>query len=119
MDQHNVEHVQRPRRSQDDTLFASLIYVGGFFAPIIAPLIIWLIKRDDSTFVDQAGKDYFNYIISYTIWSFVGLALCLILIGFVILPILSIVAFVFHIVAIFKLAKGEPYLIPLSLRIFK
>ncbi|WP_439332994.1 DUF4870 domain-containing protein, partial [Staphylococcus chromogenes] len=67
---------------------AVLIYVTSFFTSIIGPLLIWLIKRDTSRFVDISGKNYFNFIISYSIWSIIASLLMFVLIGFVILPII-------------------------------
>lgn len=104
--------------SDDERLMAVLIYVTGLFTTFIGPLIIWLLKRDDSRFVDIAGKNYINYILSYMIWSAIGLITLLLLIGFVILPVLGLLSFIFHIVAIVKAYKGEDYLIPLSIRFF-
>lgn len=39
----------------DARLMATLIYVLSFFTSLIAPLIIWLIKRDESPFVKYYG----------------------------------------------------------------
>ncbi|MDT3973505.1 DUF4870 domain-containing protein, partial [Staphylococcus saprophyticus] len=86
---------------------------------LIAPLIIWLIKREDSPFVDRAGKNYFNFLLSYVIWSIIGTITMLILIGFVLLPIIVILNFIFTIVAAVKAYNGEDYLPPLSIRFFK
>ncbi|UXR78029.1 MULTISPECIES: DUF4870 domain-containing protein [unclassified Staphylococcus] len=105
--------------SDDEKLMAFLIYATSFFTTIIGPLVIWLLKRDDSKFVDTTGKNYLNFILSYTIWGIAGTVLLLILVGFIILPILAILAFVFQIVALIKAYQGEDYLPPLSIRFFK
>ncbi|MDO5375380.1 MAG: DUF4870 domain-containing protein [Staphylococcus rostri] len=104
--------------SDDEKLMAVLIYVTSFFTTFIGPLIIWLIKRDDSRFVDVTGKNYINFILSYTIWSAIGVVTLLILVGFIILPVLALLSFIFHIVAIVKAYHGEDYLPPLSIRFF-
>ncbi|UXV31793.1 DUF4870 domain-containing protein [Mammaliicoccus sciuri] len=93
-----------------------LIYLTSFFASFFAPLIIWLIKRENSPFVDRIGKDYLNFFISYTIWGFVATLLCLILVGFILLAIL---AFVFTVIGAIKAYNGETYLPPLSIRMIK
>ncbi|RIP37444.1 DUF4870 domain-containing protein [Staphylococcus gallinarum] len=103
----------------DARLMAMLIYVLSFFTSIIGPLIIWLIKRDESPFVDRAGKNYFNFYLSYFIWTIVATVLLLVLIGFIILPILAILMIVFTIIAAVKSYNGEDYLAPLSIRFFK
>ncbi|GGI32146.1 DUF4870 domain-containing protein [Staphylococcus chromogenes] len=113
----NTPHINVP--TDDERLMAVLIYVTSFFTSIIGPLLIWLIKRDTSRFVDISGKNYFNFIISYSIWSIVASLLMFVLIGFVILPIVLLLSFIFHIVAIIKAYNGEDYLPPLSIRFFK
>lgn len=89
------------------------------FHYILAPLVIWLIKREDSAFVDRAGKNYFNFLISYVIWLTVSTILMFILIGFILFPIFAILNFIFTIVAAVKAYNGEDYLPPLSIRFFK
>ncbi|MCD8904800.1 DUF4870 domain-containing protein [Staphylococcus chromogenes] len=113
----NTPHINVP--TDDERLMAVLIYVTSFFTSIIGPLLIWLIKRDTSRFVDISGKNYFNFIISYSIWSIAASLLMFVLIGFVILPIVLLLSFIFHIVAIIKAYNGEDYLPPLSIRFFK
>lgn len=113
----NTPHINVP--TDDERLMAVLIYVTSFFTSIIGPLLKWLIKRDTSRFVDISGKNYFNFIISYSIWSIAASLLMFVLIGFVILPIVLLLSFIFHIVAIIKAYNGEDYLPPLSIRFFK
>lgn len=103
----------------DARLMATLIYVLSFFTSLIAPLIIWLIKRDESPFVDRAGKNYLNFLLSYLIWVTVATIAIFIIIGIIILPILVLLNFIFTIVAAVKAYNGEDYLPPLSIRFFK
>ena len=51
-----------------DKLWAMAIYLSSFFFVLIGPLVIWLIKKNDSDFIDYHGKEYFNFLISYTIY---------------------------------------------------
>lgn len=116
-----IEHtkVYQQFPTEDARLFACLIYILSFFTAIIGPLIIWLIKGSESYFVNQTAKNYFNFFISYTIWTIISLFLFLVLIGMIILPILGILIIVFSVVAAVKVYNGEDYLIPLSIRFFK
>ncbi|PTI73491.1 DUF4870 domain-containing protein, partial [Staphylococcus xylosus] len=90
----------------DARLMATLIYVLSFFTSLIAPLIIWLIKRDESPFVDRAGKNYLNFLLSYLIWITVASIAIFIIIGIIILPILLLLNFIFTIVAAVKAYNG-------------
>lgn len=105
--------------SKDEKLLASLIYISSFFTVFIGPLIIWLIKKDDSPFVDYHGKEYFNFLISYSVYSLVSVLLMIILIGLVTIWLVGIYAFVFTIIAAVKAYGGEPYKIPLVFRLIR
>ncbi|WP_163970239.1 DUF4870 domain-containing protein [Oceanobacillus halotolerans] len=105
--------------SNDERLFAMLIYLVSLFFPILGPLLIWLLKRDQSDFVDYHGKEYFNFFISFTIYSIVSGILVLVLIGFVLLFVVGILAFIFTLIALFKAYGGERYQIPLVIRFIK
>ncbi|MBC5636848.1 DUF4870 domain-containing protein [Ornithinibacillus sp. BX22] len=102
--------------TEDDRLFAMLLYVLSFPFPVLGPLLIWLIKRDSSDFVDYHGKEYFNFIISFTIYSIVSSILMIILIGFLLIVVVGIVWFILTIVAAVKAYQGETYRIPLVIR---
>lgn len=105
--------------NQDERLFAAGIYVLSIFFPVIAPLVIWLIKKDESSFIDYHGREYFNFLISYTVYFFVSGILTLILIGFVALAILGVMLFVFTIIAAIKAFEGNEYRFPLIFRLIK
>lgn len=105
--------------SDEDRLLAMLIYVLSFFTTIIGPLIIWLIKRNDSAFIDHHGKEYFNFIISYLVYGVIAGMTTVILIGIILVPIVAIGAFVFTIIAAIKAYGGETYRIPFIFRIIQ
>ncbi|HCY9274530.1 TPA: DUF4870 domain-containing protein [Staphylococcus aureus] len=132
----DVTNHQPNRKSNDENIMAMLIYLLSLFTSIIGPLIIWLLKKDESKLVDRAGKNYLNYTISYIIWSivlvvitFIGVFLIatdidfIIIIGFIITFIgilsifaFSILSFVFTIIECVKYYNGQEYVIPLTIR---
>lgn len=105
--------------NNDERLMAMLIYLISIATSIIGPLIIWLIKREDSDFVDYHGKEYFNMVISYFIYGVIAFILSFILIGFVLYPILAIALLIFTIIAAVKAYQGERYQIPFIFRFIK
>ena len=96
--------------------FAGLIIPLG---NIIAPLVFWLIKREESAFVDDQGKESLNFQISLTIYFLVAGMLVWLLIGFVLLPIVGIFGIVFVVIAAVKANRGEKYRYPLCIRFIK
>jgi uncharacterized Tic20 family protein len=108
-----------------DNSLAVVMHLLGFagfvfpFGNIIAPLILWLIKRSESPLLDRTGKEVVNYQISYTIYAAVAGLLCFVLVGLLILPVLFIVWVVFMIVAAVKTGNGEEYRYPGSIRLLQ
>lgn len=105
--------------NSDERLFAMLIYLVSFFVPIVGPLIIWIIKRDESEFIDYHGKEYFNFFISFAIYGFVSGVLVLVLIGILLAAVVGITGFILTIIAAIKAYNGERYRIPLVIRFIK
>lgn len=105
--------------SHDERLLAAAIYVSSFFTTILGPLIIWLLKKNESSFIDYHGKEYFNFIISYLIYSLISGILVIIFIGIIALWIVGVLAFIFTIVAAIKAYEGKEYAIPLVFRIIR
>ncbi len=93
--------------------------IGIPFGNIIGPLVIWLIKREEFSFVDAHGKESLNFQISLTIYSLVAFLLCFAFIGFILLPAVLIFGLCFVIVATVKANGGEEYRYPLTIRFIK
>ena len=95
----------------------------GFFVPagghILAPLIVWLMKRADSTEVDAHGKESLNFQLSMLIYSIIAGLLMFLLIGFVLLPLLHVLNLVFVIIASLRASEGTLYRYPLTIRFLK
>ena len=111
-------------RSEDRTwaLVAHLSAFAGHlfpFAHVIAPLVIWLVRRDTSAFVDDQGKEAVNSQITFTIYFAVAGVLCFVLIGIPLLIGLYLANFVFVIVAAMAAYDGKTYRYPFILRLVK
>ena len=100
-------------------LSALSIYAGIPLGNIIAPLIIWLIRRDEFPFVDEQGKEAVNFQILMTIYGIIAGLLCFIMIGFVLLPALLVANIILLIIATVKTNKGEGYRYPWTIRFIK
>jgi uncharacterized Tic20 family protein len=105
--------------------WAMLCHIGAFagyiipFGHIIAPLIIWLIKKDESPLVADQGKESLNFQISITIYAIVALLLTLILIGYILFVAIMIFDLVMVIIAAVRANSGEKYRYPLCIRLIK
>jgi uncharacterized Tic20 family protein len=95
---------------------ASLIVVVPL-AGIWVPLILWLAKRKEFAFVDRSGKEALNFQITCVIYSLIAGLLCLVFIGFILLPIVVLFWFIFTIIGTVRAANGDDYRYPLTLRL--
>ena len=110
---------QAPLSESDERLYASLSSAGNIIFPLIAPLIVWLIFRERSAFVDAEGKKALNFGILAVIVYIVGAVLALIIIGVFISLAMFVVAVIFGIQAAIKNNKGESYKYPFTLNLVK
>ena len=119
------QNIQAPL-TQDEKTFGMLVHLTALaqfiiptFGNIIGPLVIWLIKKDQSAWVDKQGKEALNFQISITIYTFVSFILAFILIGIPLLIAIGIFWLVMVIIASIKANEGEDYRYPLSIRFIK
>ena len=83
---------------------------------VVPPLIVWLLKRDESPEIDAHGKEALNFQISMLIYNVIAGVFCLVLIGFLILPILWVLNALFVIIAAIKASDGQLYRYPMTIR---
>ena len=84
------------------------------FVGIVAPLVLWLIKRDTSPYLDAVGKEVINFQINLGIAVAIGLVLC-------VFPgiAVSIAGLVMVIIGAVKTHQGEFYRFPWIIRLIK
>ncbi|HOJ84502.1 MAG TPA: DUF4870 domain-containing protein [Bacillota bacterium] len=102
-------------------LLALAVFILPSFGNIIGPLIIWLIKKDESAFVDKNGKESLNFQISVTIYMIAAVILTVLSLGILfLLPVaVSIVWLVYVVIATVKVSNGEDYSYPMTIRFIK
>lgn len=92
--------------------------VAAWFAMgFLAPLIIMLVKGNESAFVRRHAVESLNFQISLLIYLVISIILAFVLIGFFLLAAVGIFALVVIILATIKAANGEEYRYPLCIRL--
>lgn len=64
--------------TRDERTYALLIHLSTFLFPLTGPLVLWLIRRHDSPFIDDHGKEAVNFHI-----TLIGAAIALAVLSFV------------------------------------
>jgi hypothetical protein len=85
----------------------------------VAPLVIWLIKRDEDAFVEYHSREALNFQLTLIIYFIASVLLMFVLIGFLLILVVGVFAFVAMIVAGVKAAGGEFFRYPLNIRFVK
>jgi uncharacterized Tic20 family protein len=102
--------------TSDERTLAILSHVLTIFFWIFPPLIIYLIKKDESQFVAAHAKESLNFQITAGIAYIV---LCITVIGIFLLWIAIILVLVLVIVATVKASESKLYRYPFTLRLIK
>jgi uncharacterized Tic20 family protein len=112
--------------NKDARMWAMICHLTGLAAivipvvgNIVAPLIIWQIKKDDYPFVDEQGKEAVNFQISMSIYALICIPLFFICVGPFLLAAVGIVDLVFLLIAAVKANGGQHYRYPLTIRFIK
>lgn len=103
----------------DERMYALFAHLGGIFFSFLVPLIIWMMFRERSRFVDSQGKEALNFQITLAIAYVVGLITSVIFIGFFIIIAAGIYALVCGIMAALAVNRGEDYRYPWAFRFIK
>jgi len=110
--------------SDETRMWATLAHLGTFLIafgvpPFLAPLIVYLAKKDDHPFIKSNALESLNFQISMMIWYAIGALLLFVFVGFVVLPALIVFGVVMVIVGSVRAWSGTMYRYPLSLRFVK
>ncbi len=111
--------------SKDEKTWGMLSHLSVFvglvipFGNIIAPLVIWLMKKDEEnmSFVEDQAKEVLNFQIATTIYAIVGFILMFVVIGVFILGALAVFWLIVTIIGALKANEGVAYRYPMSIRL--
>ena len=109
----------RPLRSDEEKLWAVAAHLGPLLLGFLAPLMVWLVFKDRSQYLDRTGKEALNMQISYLIYGAVAGFSIILLIGLVLLPVVVVAWLVLMVVATVKVANLEDYRYPAIIRFIK
>jgi uncharacterized protein len=109
--------------NQDEKNMGMLAHLLGIFTFFIGPLVIWLIKKDQSKYIDEQAKEALNFQITASI-ALTGCSILMIIpfVGCVLLIVVlaaHVARLVFSILGTVAASRGEMYRYPLTLRLVK
>ncbi|UMB55200.1 DUF4870 domain-containing protein [Lutibacter sp. A64] len=121
--------------TQNDKNYSAITHLSGFtgwffpFGNIIAPLVLWSAKKNESSYIDVHGKSAVNFQLSLIVYGFLlallivpiaifTLGLGLIAIVLALIPAI-ILKFILIISASIRASNGEQYQYPFTIEFIK
>lgn len=89
------------------------------FGNILGPLVVWLIKRHDSPYIDYHGKEALNFQISLILYLIASAVLIIVLVGILLIIVVGVAGIVLTIIAAVRASEGEEYRYPMTIRLVK
>ncbi len=105
--------------TSDEKTMGILSHILCLVAGFIAPLVIYLIKKDESAFVREHAKESLNFQITLIIFYIISFILIFVFIGILMMVALGLVALILIIVATIKASEGKLYRYPFNIRLIK
>ena len=105
--------------TSDERTMGILAHILSLVIGILGPLIIYLIKKDESQFVRENAKESLNFQLTMLLCYFVSGILAFIFIGFVLIGLLVVADLVLVIVASIKASESKIYRYPVNIRFIK
>ena len=103
-----------PARPGEETVWAVLAHLSFFVVAVLGPLVIYLIKKDDSPFSRHHAAEALNFHLTLTIAAIVSALLVIVLIGILLLLAVAVFGVVCTVIAAVKAGQGRPYRYPLT-----
>lgn len=110
-----------PDATSSERTYAVLMHLSLLAAHVLVPIlplaIMWIIKRKESPFIDDHGREAMNFQISLLIYFVAGTLLTVVGIGVLIMLATWVLGIVGMILAAVAANRGEFYRYPATLRL--
>src|SRR5687768_12004866 len=106
--------------TEDERMWGMLAHLSGLIASLLGglsflgPLVVWLIKKEQSPFVADQAKEALNFQLAAMITALICLVTC---VGAILIPVIGIGALVFAIIGGMEANKGVYYRYPYTFRL--
>ena len=102
--------------TSDEKTMALLSHVLTIVASFLAPLIIYIVKKDESAFIAAHAKESLNFQITVAL---IIIVLCITIIGILLVWFVGIASLVLVIMGTIRASEGKLYKYPVNIRFIK
>ncbi|PQO36935.1 DUF4870 domain-containing protein [Blastopirellula marina] len=101
--------------TQDDRNMALLCHILGLLTNVFGPLILWILMKDKSAFVDFHGKQAINFQITLILAYMASGVLMCVYVGILLAMATFAIQVIFTILPAMKAYEGQRYVIPVAI----
>ncbi|MEV7968386.1 DUF4870 domain-containing protein [Sphaerisporangium sp. NPDC088356] len=105
-----------PRPGTDDTTLSMLAHLLGLLTSFMGPLILYLVKKDESPYVRDQSAEALNFQLTLFIAYAVCFVLAFFIIGILLMLVVWVGSLIFMIMAAVAANRGENYRYPMNIR---
>ncbi len=99
---------------------AALLGILLPIALVLGPMVVWMIKRNESDFVNTQGKEAVNFQLTIVVASFILMFLSMVAKVFMLFAtLLLLTGFIFGAIAAVNIYQGKNYRYPFAVRLIK
>lgn len=116
-------NAQAPASELDERNWAMIGHLSSLvglvipFGSVIAPLVVWQLKKDTMPFASEQAREALNFNITVAIAALVSSVLIVVLIGFLLLGVVVVAWLILTIIGGLAASRGENYRYPFALRL--
>ncbi|REJ94022.1 MAG: DUF4870 domain-containing protein [Planctomycetota bacterium] len=113
---------EHDKQSRTWAMAIHLSQFANFIVPtagIIAPIVLWQMKKDEFPELEEHGKNVTNWLISSLIYAVVSGVLTIVFVGFLLLLVLIVLGVVYPIIGGIKANNGETWKYPGAIAFLK
>ncbi|MFI4861742.1 MAG: DUF4870 domain-containing protein [Phycisphaerales bacterium JB063] len=103
----------------DEKTMGMLCHLLGLITGFVGPLVLWLIKKEESKFIEDQAKEALNFQIMMFLGMFISGILMIVCIGYLTFLAVLVVDIIFTIQGMLKAKEGQAYRYPFNLRLIK
>ena len=108
--------------SDRERLYAACIHLSGLFIPLgnlLLPLILWFLKRTESHYIDQQGREVMNFQLTVTFYAVIALLLMITPAGWIFIPVVLLLHLIGTLTGTIKTWNGRIFRYPVTFRVIR
>ena len=111
--------------SDEERIYATWMHIAGLsgyvipFGNFLVPLILWALKRKESHYIDQQGREVMNFQLTIVFYAIFTWILMMLIIGWVFAPVVFLLHLIGSIMGAVRTWEGKIFHYPATMRVIR